>query len=184
MTDNRTFANALLNRGVLKEIYKSLQLVANNRGISFGRKPININSGSKDNNANDVLDLLYKMANAKTNEGYKGNIEVLKGVVVDGKGQYSTVSGEKLKDQKQLKSEDIEGSKDKDIEKLRNTIAKNNISIDDAFEGMKDSSSPTEIAEALEFMFLDQVTYNIKRTMTKDQTYFAGDKFQTPEVVY
>ena len=179
MKNNKSFSNSLLNRGVIQSIYKDLAVFANNKGINFGKKPINLNNGSKDNRADAVIDLLYKMANAK-GQGYKENVKALGGVAVDRNGAYSMASGEKLLDQKQLKSREIQEEQSPEYKKLKAKRDANNQKIIDFYEENKTTRSRETLADDLNFQFLDHVKFHARKALTLANQ----GKFPTESEIY
>ena len=180
MKDNRYFANTVLNRGIGQEIFNDIQKVARNNNMTFGEKPINLISGSKDNLAGTTFKLLEIMADVNP-KNYKATEKILQGVLFGGDGKSAKTQafnefGEVLSP-KTLKSADMTNP---DLIKLREGVKATGKEIQDYYNSRKTIDSPEKLAEDLEFQFLSNTQYHVYNSMLK-----AGEgKRVNPEDAY
>ncbi len=169
MKDNRYFANTVLNRGVGQEIFSDLQKVARNSKMSFGEKPINLMSGSKDNLAGTTFKLLEIMADVNP-KNYAKTEKILQGVLFGGDGkstktqafnEFGEILNTGVKKSANMEAENPE------LKKLRESKKRTGRDIQEYYNSNKTTESPEKLASDLEFMFLDNVKFHVYNSKLK-----------------
>ena len=156
ITDNPILASALVNKGILKSVQKDIQQFARNYNLKWGQGKFNMGEPNSPHRADNVLDMLYKMANAK-NKGYRKNKEdynALKNLFVDAENQQN-VLGENLNPSNIKKngkkfSEEIENEAFDENSKLNKTI-------NDKYKNSVSSKSPSELGMDFQFEFISRI---------------------------
>lgn len=182
MKNNRYFANTVLNRGVGQEIFSDLQKVARNSKMSFGEKPINLMSGSKDNLAGTTFKLLEIMADVNP-KNYAKTEKILQGVLFGGDGktektlafnEFGEVLNTGVKKSANMEAENPEL---KELRKSKETTGRD---IQEYYNSNKTTESPEKLANDLEFMFLDNIKFHVYNSKLKAK----GGKKPDPTEVY
>ena len=182
MKDNRYFANTVLNRGVGQEIFNDIQKVARNSKMTFGEKPINLISGSKDNLAGTTFKLLEIMADVNP-KNYKATEKILQGVLFGGDGkstktqafnEFGEVLSTGVKKSANMEAENPE------LKELRESKETTGRDIQEYYNSNKTTQSPEKLADDLEFMFLDNVKFHVYNSKLKAK----GGKKPDPTEVY
>ena len=182
MKNNRYFANTVLKRGVGQEIFSDLQKVARNSKLSFGEKPINLISGSKDNLAGTTFKLLEIMADVNP-KNYAKTEKILQGVLFGGDGKTEKTLafnefGEVLNTGVK-KSANMEAT-NPELKALRESKETTGRDIQEYYNSNKTTESPEKLANDLEFMFLDNIRFHVYNSKIKAK----GGKKPDPTEVY
>jgi len=171
---NPVLASNLMNKGILKSIQADIQNFARNYGGSWAEGKFNMSEANSPHRADNVLDMVYKMANSK-NKGYKRNkkgFNALANLFVNAKEQQN-VLGEDLnpanikKNAKKF-SKEIENEAFDDNSKL-------NKEINAKYVSKVSSRNPRELGEELQFDFISRVEGLMNRYLKVKDLNLSGN---------